>query len=54
MRDVTLVILNSLRIKCHIRRPLNKFGQGACNSGRALCNSGRAQASMSRAQHPQK
>ena len=22
MRDVTLVILNSLRIKCHIRRPL--------------------------------
>ena len=23
MRDVTLVILNSLRIKCHIRRPLN-------------------------------
>ena len=25
MRDVTLVILNSLRIKCHIRRPLNTF-----------------------------
>ena len=26
MRDVTLVILNSLRIKCHIRRLLsNKF-----------------------------
>ena len=24
MRDVTLVILNSLRIKCHIRRPLNR------------------------------
>ena len=23
MRDVTLVILNSLRIKCHIRRPLS-------------------------------
>ena len=23
MRDVTLVTLNSLRIKCHIRRPLN-------------------------------
>ena len=23
MRDVTLLILNSLRIKCHIRRPLN-------------------------------
>ena len=22
MRDVTLVIFNSLRIKCHIRRPL--------------------------------
>ena len=22
MRDVTIVILNSLRIKCHIRRPL--------------------------------
>ena len=22
MHDVTLVILNSLRIKCHIRRPL--------------------------------
>ena len=22
MRDVTLVILNSLRIKCHISRPL--------------------------------
>ena len=22
MRDVTLVILNSLRIRCHIRRPL--------------------------------
>ena len=22
MRNVTLVILNSLRIKCHIRRPL--------------------------------
>ena len=25
MRDVTLVILNSLRIKCHIRRPLSTF-----------------------------
>ena len=25
MRDVTLVILNSLRIKCHIRRPLTTF-----------------------------
>ena len=25
MRDVTLVILNSLRIKCHIRRPLMMF-----------------------------
>ena len=25
MRDVTLVILNSLRIKCHIRRPLTSF-----------------------------
>ena len=25
MRDVTLVILNSLRINCHIRRPLNVF-----------------------------
>ena len=25
MRDVTLVILNSLRIKCHIRRPLTHF-----------------------------
>ena len=25
MRDVTLVILNSLRIKCHIRRPLIYF-----------------------------
>ena len=24
MRDVTLVILNSLRIKCHIRRPLSQ------------------------------
>ena len=24
MRNVTLVILNSLRIKCHIRRPLNR------------------------------
>ena len=24
MRDVTLVILNSLRIKCHIRRPLSE------------------------------
>ena len=46
MRDVTLVILNSLRIKCHIR-PLNKFGQGACKSGRA-------QASTGRAQHPPK
>ena len=23
MRDVTLVVLNSLRIKCHIRRPLS-------------------------------
>ena len=25
MRDATLVILNSLRIKCHIRRPLKVF-----------------------------
>ena len=25
MRDVTVVILNSLRIKCHIRRPLINF-----------------------------
>ena len=25
MRDVTLVILNSLRIKCHIRRPLSEL-----------------------------
>ena len=24
MRDVTLVTLNSLRIKCRIRRPLNQ------------------------------
>ena len=24
MRDVILVILNSLRIKCHIRRPLRQ------------------------------
>ena len=26
MHDVTLVILNSLRIKCHIRRPLKRRG----------------------------
>ena len=26
MHDVTLVILNSLRIKCHIRRPLRSPG----------------------------
>ena len=25
MRDITLVILNSLRIKCHIRRPLTSL-----------------------------
>ena len=25
MRDVTLVILNSLIIKCHIRRPLKVY-----------------------------
>ena len=25
MHDVTLVILNSLRIKCPIRRPLNQL-----------------------------
>ena len=25
MRDVTVVILNSLRIKCHIRRHLNLY-----------------------------
>ena len=29
MRDVTLVILNSLRIKCHIRRPLKKISTKA-------------------------
>ena len=33
MRDVTLVILNSLRIKCHIRRPLNSYNKsGFCIS----------------------
>ena len=45
MRDVTLVKLNSLRLKCHIR-PLNfffLFGQGACKSGRAQASTGRAQ-----------
>ena len=26
MRDVTLVLLNSLRIKCHIMRPLKHKG----------------------------
>ena len=30
MRDVTLVILNSLRIKCHIRRPLMPMMSGRC------------------------
>ena len=29
MRDVTVVILNSLRIKCHIRRPLNDCAKDA-------------------------
>ena len=32
MRDVTLVILNSLRIKCRIRRPLRVFVQDTCPS----------------------
>ena len=32
MRDVTLVILNSLRIKCHIRRPLNPGHNGKSTS----------------------
>ena len=27
MHDVTLVILNSLRIKCHIRRPLKMLSK---------------------------
>ena len=30
MRDVTLVILNSLRIKCHIRRPLKMPSKFVC------------------------
>ena len=28
MHDATLVILNSLKIKCHIRRPLIKNSSG--------------------------
>ena len=30
MRDVTLVILNSFRIKCHIRRPLTNCNACVC------------------------
>ena len=30
MRDVTLVILNSLRIKCHIRRSLKLLSKLIC------------------------
>ena len=37
MREVTLVILNSLRIKCHIRRPLtNPVGKCTCERGLVL------------------
>ena len=34
MRDVTLVILNSLRIKCHIRRSLTYFAHSSTSSQR--------------------
>ena len=36
MHDVTLVILNSLRIKCHIRRPLTLIARRRYVSMRCL------------------
>ena len=36
MRNVTLVIFNSLRIKCHIRRPLTHSSGHRLTSGHKL------------------
>ena len=49
MRDVTLVILNSLRIKCHIRRPLTnlrffKVNLGNSSTFKALNSENKIQA----------